>query len=61
MELIRKVLATLFAWRRVPTNSESEWHFYQRGLDLMRRKVDGQWEYRAMTDEEYRQYMKDRW
>lgn len=51
-----------FAMRLTSPNKQTDWHFYQRGLDLMRRSdADGKWEYRAMTDEEHRRYIADRW
>jgi hypothetical protein len=48
--------------RKMFADYEAEWQFYQRGVDLMRRrKSDGQWEFRAMTADEYREYIVDHW
>jgi hypothetical protein len=41
--------------------ADLDWHTVERGKDIMGRRVNGEWQYRAMTDAEYQRYIADRW
>ncbi len=53
-------LLALLPRRRASWNKDLDWHVHREGGDLMRRRVSGEWQYRAMNEEEYRRYFADR-